>query len=606
MAVNYAHRPMTDVALRYKPFNNVVSTDPLFEQGQNVMTDIRGMVTPFPGFNSAVENTPTVFKAVQNYYIWRRSNGNYVVMVSDLDTVAKVYKYEIGVDTSAVLLLTSASASPFGFVAFEGLGWCYFGNGTEMKKYNGATMLPWGMTAPANAPLFSAVAGSLNTYAGGYFYRTTGYRTTDGHESSASSASACTGNQTSKNYTVTWNPADYDSSADKVRIYRTTDGGSDDPLEMALVATVDKATATYTDSTADGNLSATTFAPAFFRNDPPPASTPGCSFGGRIYLFNGSKMYFTGREEIANGVAQDCVPGGLDGNNETWDGNITNIVPMANGVSVFTRRRIWGWFGSALDTMYPQMLLDRRGAVGQFAITAIGNSVAWLDTAAQVWLDGQEIGVDIRPDLVGIDQTRASLAVHISGQNHWLILCDGGNKKLFVYDLDAQRWFPPVTAGSAKFVYSGNTADNTVSCVIAKNGTKLLKMTPGSFLDDGADYSAFIKTNLFDMTPVQNPDDLGSPAHLSVETNATYPDTCKVLIDDDPDTATYTDISTNRQDAPMRNQGTNLKESWFMASPQDGVTAGRRVSYYLGWNKCSTNWALYGIDPAFQPNRVKP
>lgn len=768
MSVTYGHHVLTNVALPYVSWNNAVSTDALFEKGQNVMTDKRGISLPYPGFNASVETNPTNFSNIQNIECWRTTAGTYIVMISDLAGVAKVYKYEIGVDTSAVLLFTSASANTFTFRPIEGQGWCYFGNGTEMMQYNGAALKRWGLNPPSSAPTITlasagsftinaaptgavratnvvtittttphglavgqkvAVAGvtdtsfnggftiatvpsstkftyaqtdvdatsgagtvtlsnisaaiatvtrtsnvvtlvttaahglsagmsitesgvtdssfngsftvstvvdpttityaqvaadatstggtiivsSLTAYAGGYFYYMTGVDDTQYtpyasrfHESSVGKISPCTGNIVAKQITVGWAVADFDSYCNKVRIYRTTDGGGNDPTEMALVATVDIGNLAYTDTTLDDNLDPVTFAPALYRNDPPPPANVGATFGGRIYLYSGNSMYYTGREEISNGVQFECVPGSTqftnpvsDGNREYFNAQITAIAPRSTGVAVFTRREIWAWDGSTLDTMYPYLLLERRGAVNRASVVGLGNSVVWFDTANQYWMDGAEISVPIRPDLQSISQATVSATVHISGVYHWNILCDGASGTLFTYDLDQGQWFVPRLCG-ATFIWSGNTSDSNVDLIIARNGTKLLKMTPGQNKDDGADYSAYLITNLFDLSPEQQPTEAGDPSHMSVETNNAIPDRCSILIDDDPDFGTYQTLSTS-QNAPNRVPGGSLKETWFMAHPDPNAYRGRRVSYRLDWNKCSTNWTLYSIDCAVYP-----
>lgn len=606
MSVNYAHRVLTNLAIPYQPNNNVTSTDPLYEKGLNVMTDIRGIVQPFPGFNSSLETVASTFTALKRIFVWKRSTGTYLAMFCDVaGGVAKVYKYEIGVDTSAVLIFTSASSAVFDFIAMEGEGWVRFGNGVEMKKYNGSTLLPWGCAKPANAPTTVVTAGGLTTYAGGYFWLITGYRTSDGYETSPSALSACSGNQVAKQYAVTWTAADIDSSCDKVRVYRTTDGGAANPEQMALVGSADRTAGTFADNTADGSLNAVVFAPAFYRNDPPPPARGFAAFAGRIYSYSGNTMYYTGREEISNGVQFDCVPGssnfGLgasDGNYEKFDGAVTAVATRAAGIAVFTARRIWAWDGSSLDTMYPYLLLDRRGTQYQSNVIGLGNSVAWLDTASQVWLDGEEISLPIRPDIANIDHSQASLAIHISGIYHWLILCDGANGVLYVYDLDTKLWYPPRNC-SAKYVFSGNTSDSTVDLLIAYQGTKCLKMTPGMNKDNGSAYAGYVVSNLFDMTAQQQPDWRGVLAWIGTEGNQS-PTKFSLLIDDDPDSGTFQQLNTVN-DPNNRTQGTYLIEKWAMGTPDDAAPSGRRCSVRLDWSDSSTNWKLYSLDICVQP-----
>jgi hypothetical protein len=108
--------------------------------------------------------------------------------------------------------------------------------------------------APA-APTIGLVAGTLSTYAGGYYYVGTYGNSISGHESSPSPLSTCTGNFAAKNPKITW-VASPDPQVDTYNIYRTTDGGASTPSEMGFVATVPVGTLTYTDSIPDGSLSA--------------------------------------------------------------------------------------------------------------------------------------------------------------------------------------------------------------------------------------------------------------------------------------------------------------------------------------------------------------
>src|SRR5512146_2980331 len=116
MATQFAHRVIVSVNLPYRTYNSPVSTDPLFESGLNVMTNQKGMAQVFPGFNATVEQIATTFVNLKRIFVWKRwNNGPYIAMFCDIDGTAKVYKYEFGTDTSAVLLFTSASTEPFDF-----------------------------------------------------------------------------------------------------------------------------------------------------------------------------------------------------------------------------------------------------------------------------------------------------------------------------------------------------------------------------------------------------------------------------------------------------------------------------------------------------------
>jgi hypothetical protein len=604
MAVSLYHKVISNTALPYITYDTPVSTDPMINSGLNVMTSARGFMQQYPGFATALASN--TFGGLERFHIWKKwtATGSYIAMYSDLvGGVATVWKQELGVDAAAVLIWTSTSAEPFDFT--DNNNFCYFGNGTDMKKYDGTTVYKWGLATPTAAPSVGTSGTGISAYAGGWYYLTTAYRSIDAHESSPLEVSACTGSVSNKQIDITWLSADYDSEADYVRIYRTTDGGSTNPIQMALVAQVLKSALTYADTKTDAQLSATTFAPPLYRNDPPPAAKGFAKYAGRIYMFANDTVYFTGREEISNGVPFDCVPGGLDGNYARFDGEITGVAPRASGIAVFLARKIWALDGATLDTMYPYLLLDRRGAHTRTNIISLGNTVIWFDSAKQVWMDGEEIGKDIRPDLEALDPNNVSIAVHLSGQYHWLLVCDSASGQLWTYDLDTQQWMPPRSCG-AEYVYSMNTTDSSIDLLIARNGTRVLKMTPATFTDDGTSYNSNIVTTLFDMAPAANPDFNGWCRSLGIESNATQPSAGYVLVDDDPDFATFsTALTQNTETNFLRKTGTYIRESQWMAPIDDTNPSGKRCAFRIEWNSL-TDWKLYGLDVAIQPAQTVP
>src|SRR5678816_1215863 len=126
-------------------------------------------------------------------------------------------------------------------------------------------------------------------------------------------------------------------------------------------------------------------------------------------------MCIRDREELpANGSPWECFPSGADGNSYSWPQEVQAQATQADGVGVLTRGEIWKIAGNLRNNFIQQGLLDRRGTISVTAVASLGNSVEWLDTASQVFLDGQEIGFDIRTDIKNIDHSQAYLCIHIS------------------------------------------------------------------------------------------------------------------------------------------------------------------------------------------------
>lgn len=415
-------REITETNLPYKSFADITSDEPNMVSGsKNILTTAQQLMERIPGFSDKVESgTPTVFTAVASSGWWAKWGGTrFIHIVNDISGGAsKVYKYESGVDTNYVLIFTSSVATPFDFVVSNDT--LYMGNNTEMRKYSGtgSTTQKWGIDRPAALAAPTTSATGISAYVG-YIYRVTYGNSVTDHESSASDASPSTGIFTNKKVTLPL-VASADSQVDQIHVYRTTDGGSTDPTLMQEIAGSPFANTTTSrdDTTADTSLSTAT-APSTTSNDPPTPSSKLCAYSGRIFSAANATTYFSGDEELpARGVPEECWPSGLDGNNHSWPQEVTAQRPMANGIAVWTQLKIWQVQGTQRDNFIYAGLLDRRGALTHNNTCALGNSVGWLDTASQVFLDGQEIGFDIRLDIQTIDHSQSQVAIHVQGRQH--------------------------------------------------------------------------------------------------------------------------------------------------------------------------------------------
>lgn len=609
-----------NTALPYVSNSSPLSTDPQYiSASHDVLTNLKGIAEKRPGFSATLESVASGFTALKRIYLFNKwavgSTQQFYAMFCDVaGGVAKVYKYAFGADSSAVLVHTSAVSTPFDFVFSNNT--CYFGNGTDMKKFLAATtadttVYNWGIAVQAAAPGISLAGTGINASVG-YRYLTTGYDSTTGHESSPSDVSSCTGTFTNQAVTVTWvDPTD--TQADFVKVYKTTDGGSTDPTTMKLIATIARGVQTYTDSTWDNTalFGVTDTAPQENYNDPPPASRGFVWSQGRIWGFASGSTWFTGYEEITNGVPEECCPGGTlgvfgGGNVYNWPTQVSGHAALPDGIAVFLSKDIWKIEGDSLDTFRRYKLVAKRGATSITAITSLGTSVVWLDTANQMWSsDLGEIGLPIRPDLANIDQTQAYVAIHISNDQHWIVLLDGANGTLYVFDLDTQRWMPPWdvgTTGSA--LVSGETAASTTVLTFARNQTKALKLVANTYQDDANNYSGALRTGMLwiaqatDMSDRSNPEWRGVVDNVEIKTGTDLCDTVKQLNDDDPAYATYTTIAATAEanlDVP---QGTYIKLTRYPSAPATNV--GRMTSIDMTWDAANQKFVMYQFAIAYQ------
>ena len=623
LASQFSHKLLLNTALPYKTFTSPIDQDPQFVGGRNVMINSKAFCAMRPGFADYLEPVPTTFNHLMRFYSWARWDGTYFVMAVDKLPTGQmaVYKFQVGSDSSFVRILTememvgaavTTSGVPFSFTVAN--NYLFISNPTECHKWSPDHGLQnWGILAPSSAPAITLVSsGSLTaTSQTGYSYVVTYVNSVTGHESSPSPLSAWTGAFTSKNISVSWTTST-DPQVDKVNIYRTTDGGARNPQEMGLVAQVLATSSPYVDSTQDSFLSAVQFAPAFYQNDPPPAMASIISYAGRIWGIVGTRVWYSGQEEISNGVPQECFLGAsvnsLDGNFYAYAVLLSALAPLSDGVAVFGANRIEKIEGDSLDTFRRYTLLAKRGTLTDLTTKVVGSSVIWFDRAKQLWLSDQgEIGKDIRPDLSEANLLTVQAAIHIAGEQHWICLLDPDNSLLYVFDLDVGVWNVPWSV-AATTIESIDTAPGITRLVVGVNGTKVMLENPNLFLDGAVQYGAYAVTNPLSLAPDSNPDVVGYLHHVAVESNQYPPYTVSVKTDDDPGeiaamqehslTTGFNQLNTVT-DPPLRSNGQYLLQKNYMGNPDQTTPACRRLAVRLDWTIAeSALWALYSIDLA--------
>jgi hypothetical protein len=673
------HRVINDTSLPYISNDSITSTDPHFIKGsQNILTSLRNWAENRPGFSLNFDLQ--AFVNLQRNFIWRRwtnstpNGGQFIWMACDIvGGQALVYKKVIGVDAVPVLIWTSTSAEPFDFVVSS--NYCFFGNGTDMRKYDSSRLTTWGgsgpvagpsitlingvfvLTAAANASAGTTVytgtitggganalvgnsynvagfdmgannggpwlcsassgttltlantAGVADTNAGtatdaaaqnvytSWCYCTTYWDAIDSHETSPSPISACSGvfqfKKVQLGLTASTNPR-----FSNIRVYRTPDGGAQDPALMQEIAgsPFPNTTGNVIDTTPDVNLSIRT-APEFFRNNPPTPCKGFVTYGGRIWGFVNNTTYYSGFEEISNGVPEECWPGGLTGNYYPWANEVYGHAPLIDGIAILQADRISKIEGDSLDTFRRYTLLEKRGTRSRTTVAALGGSVVWLDTSSTIWLsDVGEIGIPIRPDTQNINPATCWITLHIQGTYHWVVVLDGANGILYVYDLDRQVWMPPWTVGTtASALFSGETSIGIVNLLLARNNTKVQQLSTG-YTDDTSAYVPSIKTNLFALTPDGNPSFQGTHDWTEIKTDTVPPSQVLQLVDDDPTQAPYTDITANGEPSPLITQGKFLQSWRYPAQPESGDF----ISIQMNWPG-GGNFHLYNFDLAFHP-----
>jgi hypothetical protein len=255
--------------------------------------------------------------------------------------------------------------------------------------------------------------------------------------------------------------------------------------------------------------------------------------------------------------------------------------------------------GDSLDTFRRGTIAATgRGLRNRAASTGYGKAFAWLDSSNTIQVtDGsriEEMSRDIRPDLASIAHANAAMAAYDDGVNHWLVLMDGGNGKLYVFDSDTEQWMPPWSISNMEAIRSGETAPGTWKLFLGRAG-KPLAMNLTAYQDETVSYTATATIGLVDIVE-DEPDALGAVFRVSVERNSVANSAVGLLTDEDPSGASYTDlaaISGNPSDPHARTNGTNLVEKLYYT--ESGPMA-RRASVKLDWAAAATNFKCYTID----------
>lgn len=461
-------------------------------------------------------------------------------------------------------------------------------------------------TGYTSAPTVQITAGGIDAYTG-YFYGYT-YTTIYGHESNMSPLSLSTGLFTDKIVAVSYNRST-DTQVNGINVYRTTDGGSQAPDVMQLVnstAPLPNTTASYNDAILDIDLGIQN-APALLRNSPPTPCYGFVFWNNRIWGFFNGTVYFSGAEEIANGVAEEAWPAGLDGNYYSWPEKVQGLGATPNQLGVGLSSQFWQITGDSLDTFRIGLLLDQRGVRGVTGIKSLGSDVVWHDRSRQLWTGSNgEVGQPIRPDLATVDPSQSFVGMHTQNNYHWLYCLDPANQKLYLYDMDLGIWNTPWLVPNICAITSGEiTPGNVLMMAAFTDGSiRCLDETNVGYNDNGTTYGEKVVTNLVpcgtsgDATN-RNRQEVGTPQQLEFETGPRILESVSLLLDEDP---TYTEANWRDQlsgSTPPIYQvpGHQLIKTVYKASYQ--MESAERAAVQFGYGVSTAPWLIYSLALAF-------
>ncbi len=613
------HHYLSNTALPYVSNGSVTDKDPVFESGsENILTSIRRYFEKRPGFAYFSDTAFTFSGTVKRFFTWSRwtgasitLSGSYFVMTNDVSaTVSRVYKQRFvngsAVEYPVLIHTDSTTTNPFDFVVSN--DFVFFGNGVDMKKYDGSGVTNWGITGPAAKVTYSSGSGILSPTVGYQWVIAWGNSST-GHISSPSPFSTPTGAATNAKFTFTGNTTT-DAQVDRVHFGRTIDGGSiffehpSSPISYAtwIVSGYEDNTADSVAGSAGVGAPGSNVMPLPNQNNRPTPSNGPVWFANRIWTFVNDTLYYSDFEELVRGVEEES----FDSINFRFFGKeIFGLAVAGQFLLIFTADTIYRIYGDSLATFRMDVLAEGKGLYNRAAMVSFNGLVAWLDASNTVWYtDGQQIPeVDIsspiRPDIASITHSTAAMAYYRTGNSRWLLLMDGTAGNVWVYDLDNRQWMPPwKITGTA--IYSGQIRQGTAKLLLARTGVPLALGT--SYADGATGFGGRYRTNLFDLAP-GNPSMYGVLDHIEVESGTVKTTSCGYLTDEDPAGATYTVVAdTTGITPPNRAQGANLIETWYQTHGDPNLKGARRVSIEMSWaSSASTGFVVYGLALAYDP-----
>lgn len=579
------------------------SQRPYLVGGTNTVVQIGAPLRRRPGFDPFFNSYGSNEKS-RRFFGWNNIAGTHFSMVNVINTVAGTSK----IYNSTTLIFTdSTSAQPFDFVVAN--NHLFFGNGVVQGKWDGTTVTNWGISPqPTTAPtIVNTAAGNVpgaigHTWVYAYGVAATGYISDISSISAPSSAA-------NRQWTIS-GPRSTDAQCDLVHIYRTEDGGATYlELSNSPIANPGAGNFSIVDNDADASLSDTA-APTRGVNQPPPLLRALKFWQGRIWGINADRQYFSGFEEVNNGLPVESF-GTIITNSFSYGEALTAQGVLGDIDSslllVMSAGTVFVVSGDTRATFKRNTAASNRGCrnhgtivESQFdsrnPITGVDTTisfVSWLDSSGSVVMMTKNLGVreiskDIQSDLDGIDHSLATMASFESVLRRWLILCDSGTGHLRVFDLEAGIWNTPwpIATVTAVGVVEFTLGD---PIILLGFGTKVLSNSETASEDDSVPYTCSIRTCLLSILDPQRPEQIGVLEYIGIERNAIDVGSVKYLLEEDPLTGSpsYTTIPNTAIPPFLRNTtATNLVEKWYYLSDKAGT---RRVSIEINWGSGVNN-----------------
>lgn len=347
-----------------------------------------------------------------------------------------------------------------------------------------------------------------------------------------------------------------------INIFRTTDGGGTFYF-LDRVANAGGVLQTYTDDQRDAGsntdnpktdfqLDTFNICPSTTSNTVPPPCSPSGVIGTapvepstapayyarRVWYAIGNRLYYSGREEILNGVPEESFPNpnGLVGNFYTVQGQVRFNVASKKALYVGTSNEIMYVTGQDRTNFFLDTIVSDIGAAQGHPKAAIAfrDSLFFLGSDLQVYgISGNSapqiistpLGSSIRDRLLLQAEYEVQFEIFSRDGFAWLIVNianrGGANPSIqYVYDLQRNLWFTPwgKTISAMCFGRLSESDPRKHFIAINWNGStgKLAVLDTDTATDAGTGYTPAFTTNLFTVPAGNHINELRKHGHFPV------------------------------------------------------------------------------------------
>ena len=392
-----------------------------------------------------------------------------------------------------------------------------------------------------------------------------------------------------------------------INIYRTTDGGGtyfyvgnvtntgagNISFEDKYLGTGASST-TYSDPIPDDLLDQANVAPSLTSNivpppvaaplvigtDSPQAGTNLASYSGRIWFGINNFLYYSGLEEITEGVPEECFPAGLKGNYFKFQHKIISVTGGMNALYVITTQHVYKVTGTDQTTFNVAPLLQNIGGYSPTSVVRASNKVIFMTHDRRIGViygnnQFEIISLPLGNSLSATGTTNAEFTLVYWGEkNRDLMLVFMNNvddqtlSKCFVYDLALTAlakdhfWHPPWTIPATCAISTKVSATGDRRLVLGQIAAfRYIDFIAGlTFTDAGAGYDWVLRSHLMLPPGGNHLNKLRIPAMSPVVARAQF-DRTRWPGDVDPEvTFCYDDFWSEEEDAVSVHEPT-IRES---------------------------------------------